>query len=162
MKAIEAFKDLPSTNIARFDFTHKLKNELCDGEIDALQFKIFLKGIEQVIENIKPLLDQMAREQAEAYGQKSFDLLGAKVELREVGTKYDYTNCNYPPLAEAEIELSMAASGKKAAEKFLQSLTGSISINDSRTGEVLTVNPPIKSSTSSVVITLGKNGGANE
>ena len=72
MKAIEAFKNLPADRTEVFDFSHKLKNELVDGEIDALEFKIFIKGIEQVFENIKPILDQLAREQAETFGQKSF------------------------------------------------------------------------------------------
>ena len=141
-----------------FDFSHKLKNELVDGEIDALEFKIFIKGIEQVFENIKPILDQLAREKAETFGQKSFKFHGATVELREVGTKYDYSGCNYPALSQADLEVKMASEKMKAAQKFLQSLTESVSLNDQDTGEVLTVNPPVKSSTSAVVISFGKGG----
>lgn len=158
VKAIDAFKDLPANAEQVAEFSRQIINELNDGEIEPLKFKIFLKGIEVFMDNIKPTLDEMARDEAEKYGQKQFDLLGARVELREVGTNYDYARCGFPAWERAEVDFKSASEKKKKAEKFLKGLRQSLSINDELTGEVVTVYPPAKSSKSAVVITLGKGG----
>jgi hypothetical protein len=158
MKAIEAFKDLPADAQQVAEFSRQIIQELMEGDIEPLKFKVFLKGLEVFMDNIKPTLDELAREEAEKYGQKQFDLMGSRIELREVGTKYDYSSCGFPTWERAEVDFKAASDKKKEAEKFLQSLKSSLSVNDEVTGEVVTVHPPVKSSKSAVVITLGKGG----
>jgi hypothetical protein len=155
MKASEAFKDLPATPEQVAEFSRQIIDELNAGELDALKFKIFLRGIEVFMDNIKPTLDELAREEAEKYGEKSFSLMGAKVELREVGTRYDYSKCGYSKLQHVTTELKTWEDQKKQCEKFLQALSGKTTVVNDVTGEIEDVYPPVKSSKSSVVITLG-------
>jgi hypothetical protein len=159
MNPIEAFKDLPATPQEVTNFSNQLIDALNGGEIDALKFKVFLKGLETVIENIAPTLDRMARDEAEKYGEKSFTLLGAKVELREVGVKYDYTNCGYSKLQHITTELDAWARQKNEAETFLRGLKSSMTVVNDITGEIETIYPPAKSSKSAVAITFPKGGG---
>jgi hypothetical protein len=171
MKAIEAFNSLPATPQEIAEFSRQIIDDLNQGEIEPLKFKIFLKGLETVMDNVKPVLDELAREEAEKYGTKSFELMGAMIELREVGTKYDYTNCGYSRLQHVTTEMESWAAQKKEAEKFLQSLKGSMTVVNELTGEIETVHPPVKSSKSAMAITLPKmvsreiaekTGGSNE
>lgn len=82
---------------------------------------------------------------------------GAKIELAEVGTHYDFTNCGDLEreglrLQKEGIELQL-----KQREEFLKQipLSGLI-ITDEQTGETVTVYPPTKISTSSYKVTLSK------
>lgn len=153
MKAIEAFQHLPTTREQVQSFSDQLVFGLQAGDIEPLQFKIFLKGLEKVMENIKPVLDEMARSEAEKHG-KSFEIMGAKVELREAGTRYDYSSCGYPKWERSAAELKAKQEEVKGHEKFLQSLKGSMTIADEDTGEIITIYPPVKKSTSTIQITL--------
>jgi hypothetical protein len=161
MNPIEAFKDLPADVEGVAEFSRQIIDSLNNGDIEPLKFKVFLKGLETFMDNIAPTLDQLARDEAERYGEKSFTLMGAKVELREAGVKYDYLLCNYPAYSRAVERVQSATAEKKAAEKLLQSIKSETTIVDDVTGEVVTVYPPQKSSKSAVAITYPK-GGSNE
>lgn len=124
-----------------------------EGELNPIDLKLRLKAIESVIETIKPVLDKAARDEAEKYGAKSFERLGARIELIEAGTKYDYSNCNDDQYKDLIIELEKLKLKIKQREKFLQSIDGSMNIVTDH-GEGVTVFAPIKTSTSTIKITL--------
>jgi hypothetical protein len=153
MKAIEAFQHLPTTREQIETFSEQLIRGLESGDIEPLKFKVFLNGLDKVFANVKPLLDKMARDEAELHG-KSFDYMGAKVELREAGTRYDYSGCGFPKWERANAELKAKQEEVKVHEKFLQSLQGPIVIADEDTGEIITIYPPVKKSTSTIQITM--------
>ena len=77
-----------------------------------------------------------------------------KVEAAELGTDYDYSNCNHPDFDQLEDDFNLAKANFDKLKKFLQTLPKSISMNDENTGEVVTINPAIKSSTSGYKITI--------
>jgi len=156
MKASEAFNLLPATPEEVAGFSSKLIEEIESGELDALKFKIFLKGIETVLSNIKPTLDAAAISDAEKYGQKSFELIGAKVELKELGVKYDFSNCGHPDYAKIDSTLKMWATRQKELFDTLKTLKSKTVIVDEETGEACDVYPPAKQSTTGLVITLSK------
>lgn len=125
-----------------------------NGDINALNLKIKIKAIENVIETIKPILDREARSLAELEGAKSFSRLGSTVKLQETGVKYDYSLCQDPYHKYLTEKFDEAKANKDKREKFLKSLDKPETIVDEHSGEIVTIYPPIKRSTSSVVITL--------
>lgn len=125
-----------------------------NGDVNALNLKIKIKAIENVIKTIKPILDKEARSIAELEGQKSFTRLGSTVKLQETGVEYDYTNCQDPKHAKLTESFESAKAAKENREAYLKALDKSETIVDEDSGEIVTIYPPIKSSTSSVVITL--------
>lgn len=154
MKAYEALKDLPQTAAQADEFTRQIVADLEAGELDPLKFKIFLKAFERFLDGVKPTLDKMARDEAEKYGEKSFELMGAKVELKEAGTRYDFSQCGWPVWERKKSALKQVELEVKQCEEFLKGVKSSISLNDEETGEVVTVYPPMKKSSSIVQITL--------
>ena len=154
MKAYEALKDLPANKHEADEFTRQIVADLEAGEIDPLKFKIFMNALERFLDGIKPTLDRMARDQAEKYGERSFDLMGAKVELKEAGTRYDFSQCGWPVWQRKKDAAKAAEADVKACEEFLKGVKSSVSLTDEDTGEVVTVYPPVKKSTSIVQITL--------
>jgi len=124
-----------------------------EGEVNPLDLKLKVKAMESVLETIKPILDKAARDEAETYGAKSFERLGAKVEMFEAATKYDYSMCNDDEYKDLLLEQEKLKLKIKQREKFLQSIDGKMNIITDD-GEGVTVFAPTKSSTSTLKITL--------
>lgn len=124
------------------------------GEVNPLELKLKVRAMESVLETIKPILDKAARDEAETFGAKSFERLGAKVELFEAATKYDYSMCNDDEYKDLLVEQEKLKLKIKKREEFLKSIDGKMTLVIEGTGEVVTVFPPTKSSTSSLKITL--------
>ena len=90
------------------------------------------------------------------YGKNYTTATGTKIELAEVGTKYDFTQCGDKELIRLEAindELEIKISDRKA---FLKTIPiGGIEVVDAD-GEVCTYYQPIKTSTSSIKTTISK------
>lgn len=125
-------------------------------EINALDVKIALKQMEAAMDQVKKVADKLAADEAAKYGEKSFDYKGARIELAELGTKYDYSGCQYPPLQRIQSSIQAYGEQAKAAEAWLKSIKGKTEYIDPQTGEVCEVYPPIKRSTTGIKITLKK------
>jgi hypothetical protein len=144
------------TKTERGEFVTRLVDKLDAGEANPLQVHKQVKSMEDLIKQItanedyrKHLLDEAGK-----YG-KSFELNGAKYQVKEAGTKYDYSQCNDPFYDELQAAAILAAEKLKARAIFLQSLpTSGMIITDPLTGETYTAYPPSKSSTTTVSITL--------
>lgn len=135
------------------DTSQSIISSIQNGEVNPLDLKLKVKAVESVLETIKPVLDQHARTEAEKYGAKTFEHLGASVELFEAGTKYDYSACNDEQYNELLAMQEVLKEKMKEREAFLKSIKGSMNIvNES--GEAVTVFAPIKKSTSSLKITI--------
>jgi hypothetical protein len=98
---------------------------------------------------------EYVRDEVSKYGNNMTNPSGAKIELAETGTKYDYSNCNCDVLKMYEEQLSSLENAIDMRKQFLKSLPpGGIEIVNE--DEVLKIYPPNKSSTSSYKITLCK------
>jgi len=120
-----------------------------DGWVDAIEASIMIKKTEQVLdymkEEIKPLaLSKMV--------EKSDSLYGVDITKSMLGVKYDYSQCG--SLEWNELNEKLADIKKKMAdiEKFLKTLTKSTTIVDEETGEITTLNPPIKTGTEGLTL----------
>ena len=78
------------------------------------------------------------------------------MQIKEVGTKYDYSDCNHPQYNIVSEEIEKLTAKRKSLEKYLQSLTEEEEYINPKTGEICTIYPPSKTSTPSVVITINK------
>ena len=146
--AISTLNILPQTKAEIKNFTAMVINELESGNFDGLPLAVKLSAMEKTIKDIKetPKYKELIRIEAEKYGANCFDFQNAKIELAEVGTKYDYTVCNDAIYNDLLIQQEQIKEMIKARETMLK--TG---INP-ETGEQF--QKPIKTSTSSIKITL--------
>lgn len=145
--ANSALSILPQTKEQIEQFSNMLIAEIHNGQVDPLELLKNQKAIEKVFEKIKDDLRKASIDVAEKYGKGKFGLHGANFEVKEMGVKYDYKHCNDKVWEKLEKD-------KKDRETFLKSLTTSITIVDEETGEAVTVFPPLKTSTTSVVVSL--------
>jgi RecA-family ATPase len=143
---------LPSAKAEVSNFASQIISSVEAGEINPLSLKIRLKWFEKLIEAIdKPIRDAVMNEAMKF--EKSFEKDGFKIEQAEVGTKYDYSNCNDPTLNDLNERLDKLTQQKKDRETFLKSINGHVEVPDEMTGEMVVVYPPVKSSTSGLKFT---------
>lgn len=97
------------------------------------------------------------REEIEKSGKSLTRPSGTKIELAEVGTKYDYSKCEDLTLTDLELKLSGIEKKVKQRQEFLKTVpVEGLVVTDEQTGETFKVYPPSKTSTSSYKITLAK------
>lgn len=81
---------------------------------------------------------------------------GVKFTLAEVGSSYDFSQCNDPELTDMETLYSFYANKVKERKDFLKTVPFSGMDILTKEGELVTVYPPSKSSKSSFKISLPK------
>jgi hypothetical protein len=150
--------DLIASKDLQKDIAQRIIESVKEGEQSALQIagkiKFITDSLEEASKEIKPLVI----EEAQKYDRnESLIVLGGYlVEVKEMGVKYDYSQCNHPRLIEIDQELAKLSEEKKSIEATLKSLKASMTLVDEGTGEVITVYPPLKKSTTTPVFTFKK------
>jgi hypothetical protein len=108
-----------------------------------------VKGNRQYIEFVR---NEIAK-----HGKAANTPSGTKLELAEVGTKYDFTNCEDLILKKLEAEIFDLDCKLTERKDFLKKLPLSgLLITDEDTGETYKVYPPSKTSTSSYKVSIAK------
>jgi len=146
----------------RSSFVMQIIEDLQEGRRDPLNVHLQVKCME---ETIKMLTDKRAYPTtAEPYGEmlleaaqqqgKEFTHHNAKFSIKEVGTSYDFTNCN------DEVYLNLAAQmdALKASIKERETFLKSIGVHGldiiTPDGEGVKIFAPAKKSTTSVAVSL--------
>lgn len=141
----------------RQSFTLSLINEIESGNVDPLKIHLQVKCMEDIIKllNSNTIYKKAVLDAAEKQGEKSFAYNNSKFEIKETGVKYDYSNCGDTVWQMLEQKCSSAAEDLKQRETFLKTVPSKgMQVLDEQTGEMITVYPPSKSSTTSVAVTL--------
>lgn len=154
MEAITIINAAPNTKVQIKNFVQKVKNIILNGEENPLKFQVQLKAMEDIIKFLRTDKDikEYTLEEAEKYGQKTFDEFGANITIKEVGIKYDYSSCNDSEWAELNIKINNLTELRKNREELLKNLKPEMKLADAKTGELLLM--PLKTSTTGVTITL--------
>lgn len=128
------------------------ENMLESGRENPLLLRIQIKRMIEFLTVYDKQLDEAVRDEAEKFDERSFEFNGAKVELAEVGVRYDYSND--PEWNKLKELIEPINKDIKEREEFLKKLTKPFDTIDSDTGEVIRIQPAAKSSKSSVKITI--------
>jgi len=153
---MELIKFNHTTKEERSQLVREIFDEVLNGRINPLELHLRLKSAEEVIKQLTGLEPYKAilLDEAEKHG-KSFNYHTAKIDIREVGVKYDYSGCGSSKLAELYEKQAAINDAIKAYETYHKGLpSAGVQVVLSETGEVETHYPPAKTSTTSVAVTL--------
>ncbi len=117
-----------------------------------------LSAMEDFIKSVradKRFVDYV-REETVKHGKSFTSTSGAKIELAEVGSKYDFSLCNDIELQENENHLIFYAKEVNDRKEFLKTIPVSGLDIITKDGEAIKIFPPSKTSTSSYKISLAK------
>ena len=151
--AISTLSQLPETKQQIETFAHSLEQGLINGQIIASDLLRFQKAMEKVFEKIKPTLIENALNEISNF-EKNPIIKGSEFSIVEAGVKYDYSDCNDLEYNSLSIQLEALKSTLKDRETFLKSIKQPMQMIDENSGEVFTIYPPKKSSTTTLKVTF--------
>lgn len=154
--------ELTATSIVNlFDTTKEQRKSFADaiifaikqGDVNPLALHLNIKKMEDTIKQVtgNPEYMSMILDEAEKYSAKSFELNNAKVEIKEVGVKYDYSMCDDATYNDLDAQKKQVEVKIKERQKFLQLIPEGGTV-DPETGGM--VYRAARTSTTSAVITL--------
>jgi len=86
-----------------------------NGEIDALEAFVNLKKLEEIVKQAKKRIDDLAIDEANKYGEKTFRFLDSEITIKSSAGRYDYSHL--PEITSKEAELKLLKDKHKAASK---------------------------------------------
>lgn len=124
------------------------------GEIDPLAVRIQIKAIEMVLERVNKETIQNQLTAAAKYPEQKFEFLGASIQKAEHGTKYNYEGCGDTVYDQLKNIADKANDALKERCEFLKTLKEPLITVDKLTGEIITINPPLKTSISGLNVSI--------
>lgn len=134
-----------------------LISESQEGNIDTLSTLAHLEFMSQVIEMAKEELRAKAVNELDAYGvEAKLGVVkhGVTFKQKEAGVRYNFENTQAWNDIKAKEEAISAE--RKSLEEQLKALKSKMTVLDEETGELKELNPPIKTSKTTVEISLSK------
>jgi len=142
-----------TTKETRQQFAQVVIDEMKLGIADPIKIHLQVKCMEDFIKQITshPDYKDLTLDEAAKYG-KSFEMHNAKFEVKEMGVKYDYSNCGDPIYNELSQKMAELEKEIKDRQAFLKAVKPGteILVED----EVVVLYPPVKTSTTSITVNL--------
>jgi len=115
------------------------------GALNSLQSLIRVKKIEHFLKIYESIVRPIAEDQHHFDGKNKYREFYTEITSKEIGSKYDYSECNdqvLNKLLEKQTELNEEI---KKRQEFLKKLPNNFTLVDEETGEVSVIKPPVKS-----------------
>lgn len=149
---------IPFTKAEMQDAVEVLATKVSNGEVDPIATYTEVKALGEVIALF--LKDKRVTEATisavDYFGKLGAKYNGASLCTTETGVRYDFSACGDTRWNELAKQKAAIEEQLKEREKFLKAISGKQSIVDDETGELLTLYPPTKTSTTSVRVTFAK------
>lgn len=132
-------------------------DKVANGEETAISMAAKAKFITDTMKEVSEAIKGEVIEEVNRYGKDGATALsGYSVSVKEMGVKYDFSNCNHPQYNRLIKQIEVLDKERKNIEDFLKSIKGHVEIPDEDSGEMCVVYPPSKSSTTTPVFTYKK------
>ena len=135
------------------DLFIETKDQIMAGDQDPLKVAVHLKALEELISKLRKdeQIQDYTLEQALKENEKTFNIYGAEISIREMGTKYDFSICNDSLLEGLYNQMTVLKKQIKDRETMLKTIKEDNPVV-SLEGEIL--NRPLKTSKTGLAITL--------
>jgi hypothetical protein len=138
------------------EISNNFINPIINGDIQIEKGILILRAIKKAIEDAEEKLYDDVVDAVSKYGKEGASINGAKITIKEVGVKYDFDNCQDVIWNDLTSAIKELTDKRKEREAFLKTLTKMFTYVDDETGEIITINPAIRKSTTGFVIQFAK------
>jgi len=125
-----------------------------NGETNPLHVMIQLKAMELATERIKKEIKENVLSASEKYPGTQFEFLGNKIVKGDVHTEYDFSVCCDPVYETRKSIFDTAKTSLEERQAFLKTIKQPVTIVDEGSGEIVTLQPPLKKSTPGIKISI--------
>jgi len=147
---------LPS-KVAIDNLAKSIVKPITDGNIDVLKSIATIRAVQEALDKVAETIKPLVVDELHKYSTKEKIVSrGTEFTLKEVGVKYDYSNCGDSLLLDLMKQVDELNIKIKERQAFLKSIKEVEFIVDTRTGELCEIRPPQKTSSTSYVITFAK------
>jgi hypothetical protein len=142
-----------STSRAGIDiFSDQIIESVQQGEVSALQVRVWIKSMEEIIERVKKETNQNQITAAEKYSENKFEFAGATIEKADFG-KYDFSVCQDMEWELYDSQEKSFADKRRNRELFLRAIQKPTAIITDD-GEARTIYPPMKRSNPGLKVSI--------
>lgn len=124
-----------------------------EGITNPLEFRVKAKMLIEALEQSIKLTNDDAMTEHMKHGKRA-EMFGAVVDSVETGVRYNYDETGDRVWQQLDELVKEYTEKKKNREMFLRSLNQPMHFVDDITGEMYTINPPIKTSSTTLKITM--------
>jgi hypothetical protein len=154
MNEIVKFDKTALTKAGANTMAQNFINALENGLVQPLELAIAFKILDVAQKQVADKLKEHALAEAGKY-EKTFSYLGNEITLSDnLGVKYDYSNCGHREYDEVLRQLEPLLKRKAEIEKELQAMKSKRTELNTETGEYYDVFPPVRKSSTNIVISL--------
>jgi len=133
--------------------SEKIADMIFNGDANPLNLSSRIAWMISVLENAKELIRDEAVRELEKHGG-TVTMNNAEITKVEAGVKYKYDSCGDYEWEANDSLIHSATEARKKREAFLRSLQKPMTHVNEDTGEIETINPPVRTSTTTVKITF--------
>ena len=148
----------PTTKTEQKELVSAMVSAVESGELDVLKIEATMKSMEDVIKDYRKnervreiLLDEVAK-----YPKGIAEVHNATFQTKETGVKYDYSSSGHKLYNEIVEQINNLTEQKKELENEMRIHKSTYVYTDLNTGESYEVNPPFRTASTQVVVTLKK------
>ena len=150
---------VPSNKTEQKAMAQRFIERVTDGDVDPIAAIVQMKSLSETITTF--LKDESVKDvvikECGKYGKGEYaSFKGAEVSVKEGGVKYDYSVCHDPQWDYLNEQMQQLKAQMKERETYLHAITKPIPSIDDETGEVFTLYPAAKSSTTTFAVTFKK------
>ena len=136
----------------------KLSNQISNGVKagieEPLDLVVKIEFLKKALDMAKKSILSDCIDEAYKFDKTGATIRGVKIQVKEAGVKYNYSNTEI--WNETNEEIKQMTEVRKSLEGRLKAIKGKENIVDDNTGEVIELNEPIKTSTTTIAITFPK------
>ena len=144
--------ELTKSNVEKF--ANQIIFEYKTGNKNPFDYLGELEFISQAIDKAKSEIRELLIDELYLYSDKTKTKNGVQFKLKEAGVKYDFSNTEKWNAMNQEAEA--IKSEMKQLEAQLKTIKSKQTIVDEETGEMIELNVPVKSSKTTIEITIPK------
>lgn len=138
------------------EISNNFVNPIINGDVQIEKGILILRAIKKAIEDAEEKIYDDVVDAISKYGKEGASINGAKIIIKEVGVKYDFENCNDAIWNDLNNQIKELMEKRKEREAFLRNIIKMTSFVNDETGEIYTINPAIKKSTTGFQIQFAK------
>ena len=159
MENLAIISQFPRTKSEQKEMVAMMVDRAKSGEEDILRIEAAMANIEAVVKDYRANTEvkEMLLEEVGKYGKGIAEVHNATFQIKEVGVKYDFTNCGHQAYDSICAEIARLTEQKKEMEGIMKAHGDkSWIMTDAESGETYEVYPPARTASQQVCVTIKK------
>lgn len=158
MKEIALLSQFPTSKTEQKEMVDYIVESLKTGNENPLRIEAAMANIEAVVKEYRgnKEVKEILLDEVRKYPKSIAEIYNATFQEKEVGVKYDFSGCGHVKYNDIVEQIAALTEQKKQLEAEIRAHKDMFIYTDLETGESYEVNPPKRTASCQVVVTIKK------